>query len=60
MARLKSRYSCIALGVRPYKDKVNELRELLPQIQVHVIGDCNKIGNVYTASHAGFDVAAEI
>lgn len=50
----------LALGVRPCKDKVNELRELLPQMQVHIIGDCNNIGNVYTASHAGFDVAAEI
>ena len=57
---LKADTVVLALGVRPYKDKVNELRELLPQIQVHVIGDCNKIGNVYTASHAGFDVAAEI
>ena len=57
---LKADTVVLALGVRPCKDKVNELRDLLPQMQVHVIGDCNKIGNVYTASHAGFDVAAEI
>lgn len=50
----------LALGVRPLKDKVNELRDLLPQMQVHIIGDCQKIGNVYSASHAGFDAAAEI
>ncbi|MDU2489822.1 MAG: FAD-dependent oxidoreductase [Clostridium celatum] len=57
---LKADTVVLALGVRPCKDKVNELRELLPQMQVHIIGDCNNIGNVYTASHAGFDVAAEI
>lgn len=50
----------LALGMRPCRDKVNELRDLLPQMQVHVIGDCNKIENVYAASHAGFDVSAEI
>jgi len=50
----------LALGMRPCRDKVNELRDLLPQMQVHVIGDCNKIANVYAASHAGFDVSAEI
>ena len=57
---LKADTVVLALGVRPCKDKVNELRDLLPQMQVHVIGDCNKIGNVYTASHDGFDVAAGI
>lgn len=57
---LKADTVVLALGVKPYRDKVNELRELLPQMQVHIIGDCNSIGNVYTASHAGFDVAAEI
>ncbi|MDS0524198.1 FAD-dependent oxidoreductase [Clostridium sp. SHJSY1] len=50
----------LALGMRSRKDKVNELREMLPQMQTHIIGDCNKIGSVYTASHAGFDVAAEL
>lgn len=50
----------LALGMRPRKDKVSELRDLLHQMQVHIIGDCNKIGNVYAASHSGFDVAAEI
>ena len=57
---LKADTVVLALGVKPCRDKVNELRELLPQMQVHIIGDCNSIGNVYTASHAGFDVVAEI
>jgi NADPH-dependent 2,4-dienoyl-CoA reductase/sulfur reductase-like enzyme len=50
----------LALGMRPRKDVVNSLRHLIPETEVYVIGDCHRIGNVYSAVHAGFDTAAEI
>lgn len=50
----------LALGMRPRKDKVEELRHIIPETEVYVIGDCNYIGNVYSAVHAGFDTAVEI
>jgi 2,4-dienoyl-CoA reductase-like NADH-dependent reductase (Old Yellow Enzyme family)/NADPH-dependent 2,4-dienoyl-CoA reductase/sulfur reductase-like enzyme len=50
----------LALGMRPRKDKAAELRHLIPETEVYVIGDCKQIGNVYSAVHAGFDTAVEI
>lgn len=50
----------LALGMRPRRDKVQELRNLIPETEVHVIGDGRQIGNIYAAVHAGFDTAAEI
>lgn len=50
----------LALGMRPRRDKIDELRHLLPETEVHVIGDGRQIGNIYAAVHAGFDTAAEI
>ena len=50
----------LALGMSSRKDKVTELRHLIPETEVYVIGDCKEIGNVYSAVHAGFDVAVEI
>lgn len=50
----------LAIGMKPRRDKVSELRNLIPETEVFVIGDCQQIGNVYTAVHAGFDTAVEI
>lgn len=50
----------LALGMTPRKEKVAELRSLMPETEVYVIGDCRETGNVYSAVHAGFDTAAEI
>lgn len=50
----------LALGMRPRKDKIEELRHLIPETEVFIIGDGKQIGNVYTAVHAGFDTAVEI
>ncbi len=50
----------LALGMRPQRDKVAELRHVIPETEVYVIGDCKQIGNVYAAVHAGFDTAVEI
>ncbi|MCM8711204.1 FAD-dependent oxidoreductase [Clostridium sp. SYSU_GA19001] len=50
----------LALGMKPRKDKVEQLRHLIPETEVYIIGDSNYVGNVYSAVHAGFDTAAEI
>ncbi|MBP2650368.1 MAG: FAD-dependent oxidoreductase [Firmicutes bacterium] len=50
----------LALGMRPRREKVAELRHLIPETEVYIIGDCKQVGNVYTAVHAGFDTAVEL
>lgn len=50
----------LALGMIPRKDKIEELRHLIPDTEVFIIGDCKQIGNVYSAVHEGFDTAVEI
>ncbi|MBP2655865.1 MAG: FAD-dependent oxidoreductase [Firmicutes bacterium] len=50
----------LALGMRARRDKVAELRHVIPETEVYVIGDCKQIGNVFAAVHAGFDTAVEI
>ena len=50
----------LALGMRKRKDTIEELRHLIPETEVYIIGDGKIIGNVYSAVHAGFDTAAEI
>lgn len=50
----------LALGMRPRREKIEELRHVIPETEVYIIGDGHKIGNVYAAVHAGFDTAAEI
>lgn len=50
----------LALGMRPRKDVINNLRHAIPETEVYIIGDGKAIGNVYSAVHAGFDTAAEI
>ncbi|GAU76384.1 FAD-dependent oxidoreductase [Fusibacter sp. 3D3] len=49
-----------AVGMRPLKNTVAELSTELPQTEVYVIGDCDEIGNVFTAIHAGFNTASEL
>ncbi|MBU3158509.1 hypothetical protein KPL37_01825 [Clostridium frigoris] len=50
----------LALGMRARKDKIEELRHLIPETEVYIIGDGHQIGNVYSAVHVGFDTAVEI
>lgn len=50
----------LALGMIPRKEKIEELRHLIADTEVFIIGDCKQIGNVYSAVHAGFDTAVEI
>lgn len=49
-----------AVGMRPLKSTVAALSNELPQTEVYVIGDCDEIGNVFTAVHAGFNTASEL
>ena len=49
-----------AVGMKPLKNTVAALSSELPQTEVYVIGDCDEIGNVFTAVHAGFNTAAEL
>ena len=50
----------LAIGMKPNKDIVNKLRGSVLPTEVAVIGDCNSIGNVFTAVHQGFDAAINI
>ncbi|MGV8979590.1 hypothetical protein [Clostridium sp.] len=42
----------LALGMRPRKDKIEELRYLISETEVYIIGDGHGVGNVYSAVHA--------
>ncbi len=50
----------LALGMKPRKETIEALRNLVPATEVYLIGDGQQVGNVYTAVHAGFDTAVEI
>jgi NADPH-dependent 2,4-dienoyl-CoA reductase/sulfur reductase-like enzyme len=50
----------LATGMKARKDKVNELRRLIPETEVAVIGDCNQPRNLYRAIHDGFNSTAEL
>lgn len=50
----------LALGMRPRRETVAELRHVIPETEIYIIGDCKQIGNVYSAVHAGFDTAVEM
>jgi 2,4-dienoyl-CoA reductase-like NADH-dependent reductase (Old Yellow Enzyme family)/thioredoxin reductase len=49
----------LAMGMMPRKGKVNELRELLPQTDIAVIGDCYQPRNLFHAIHDGFNMLVE-
>jgi pyruvate/2-oxoglutarate dehydrogenase complex dihydrolipoamide dehydrogenase (E3) component len=50
----------LAMGMRPRKEKVTELRHLIPETDVFIVGDCLKPGSLFTANHDGFNAACEI
>lgn len=50
----------LALGMKPRRASIDRLRHCLPETEVYIIGDGHQVGNVYTAVHAGFDVAVEL
>jgi 2,4-dienoyl-CoA reductase-like NADH-dependent reductase (Old Yellow Enzyme family)/thioredoxin reductase len=50
----------LATGMKARKDKVNELRRLIPETEVFIIGDCYQPRNLFSATHDGFNSAVEI
>ena len=50
----------LALGLRPRKEKVAELRRLIPETEVSIAGDCYKPGSLFTANHDGFNAVCEL
>jgi NADPH-dependent 2,4-dienoyl-CoA reductase/sulfur reductase-like enzyme len=50
----------LALGLRPRKEKVAELRRLIPETEVFVVGDCNRPGSIFSANHGGFNAVCEL
>ena len=50
----------LAMGMTARKDKVDELRTLLPQTEVAVIGDCYQPRNLFAAIHDGFNTVVEV
>ncbi len=50
----------LAVGLRPRKEKVAELRRLIPETEVYVVGDCLRPRDIFWANHEGFDAAYEL
>ena len=50
----------LAMGLRPRKEKVAELRRLIPETEVFVIGDCAKPRNLFSANHEGFNAVCDL
>ena len=53
---LKADFVVDALGLKPTPSE--QYTELIPE--VHVIGDCGRIGNIYRANQSAFDCAMEL
>ena len=50
----------LALGLRPRREKVAELRRLIPETEVFVVGDCFRPGGLFNANHGGFNAVCEL
>jgi 2,4-dienoyl-CoA reductase-like NADH-dependent reductase (Old Yellow Enzyme family)/thioredoxin reductase len=50
----------LAMGMEARKDKVSELRRLIPETEVAVVGDCYQPRNLLAATHDGFNSVVEI
>jgi len=50
----------LAMGMRPRKEKVAELRRLAPETDVFVIGDCYRPRSLYDANHEGFNAVCDL
>jgi 2,4-dienoyl-CoA reductase-like NADH-dependent reductase (Old Yellow Enzyme family)/thioredoxin reductase len=50
----------LAMGLRPRKEKVTELRRLIPETEVFVVGDCVKPRSIFSANHEAFNVVCEL
>jgi 2,4-dienoyl-CoA reductase-like NADH-dependent reductase (Old Yellow Enzyme family)/thioredoxin reductase len=50
----------LATGMKARKEKVNELRRMIPETEVFVIGDCFEPRNLAAAVHDGFNAAVDL
>ena len=50
----------LAMGLSPRKDKVAELRRLIPETEVFVVGDCLRPRDLFSANHEGFNAVCEL
>jgi 2,4-dienoyl-CoA reductase-like NADH-dependent reductase (Old Yellow Enzyme family)/thioredoxin reductase len=50
----------LAMGLRPRNEKVAELRRLIPETEVFVVGDCVKPRNIFSANHEAFNAVCEL
>ncbi len=50
----------LATGMKARKEKVSELRRLIPETEVYVVGDCAEPRNLAAAVHDGFNAAVDL
>jgi NADPH-dependent 2,4-dienoyl-CoA reductase/sulfur reductase-like enzyme len=50
----------LAMGLTPRKDKVAELRRLIPETEVFVVGDCVRPRDLFSANHEAFNAVCEL
>lgn len=50
----------LAMGLRARKEKVAELRRLVPETEVFVVGDCQKPRGIFSANHEAFNAVCEL
>jgi 2,4-dienoyl-CoA reductase-like NADH-dependent reductase (Old Yellow Enzyme family)/NADPH-dependent 2,4-dienoyl-CoA reductase/sulfur reductase-like enzyme len=50
----------ISTGLRPRRAKVEELRRLVPETEVYIVGDCKEPRRLFHAVHEGFSAAFEL
>jgi pyruvate/2-oxoglutarate dehydrogenase complex dihydrolipoamide dehydrogenase (E3) component len=50
----------LAMGLIPRKEKVEELRRLIPETEVFVAGDCYRPRSLFAANHDGFNAMCEL
>jgi len=50
----------LAVGMQARKNKVEELRGIVPATEVSIIGDCYKPRNIYYATNEGFNSVIEL
>jgi NADH dehydrogenase FAD-containing subunit len=50
----------LAVGMKARKEKVAELRRLVPETEVFVVGDCSKPRGLFDANHEGFNAVCDL
>lgn len=50
----------LATGMKPRSDRVAELRRLIPETEVFVVGDCLRPRSLFDANHEGFNALCDL